>query len=322
MKYCPKCQHQMNKDGHDSRSSRQMYKCKLCGHKTPNPLGFIADKKTGETDWREWSKHLQSGQDLHQKASRSQDKCEIKIETDSEYIIYQPMSDLHIGAIGCNYKQLEEFTNAILKVPDLYFSTCGDNTDNFNRFHNMLAIHQMQMSPEEQLKFFESWIEDTKHKFLFSTWGNHEEMEEKSSGVNSVKNILNRSLVYFNGIGVANLQVNEIEYTIAATHKTRFNSSFNKTHGLKQMARKELPNCDIYISGHTHDPAYEMSVERGTWQLFTVLGSMKSNDGYAKRYFTYWISNQMTAIVLNTRKKEFIPFLNLEQAFKYAGVKR
>lgn len=312
---CPVCNGELAKCG--TKKNRQNYRCKNCGKQTLRPLIHVLDKKEGSADWREWSSHLKNGQKLHEKSSYSQTKCTIEINTDKKYIIYQPLSDIHLGSIGCNYEQLENFTNEILARNDLFFSTHGDHIDGFFRFKNQLTVHQMQMSPEDQIRFLESWIEEVRHKFLFSTWGNHEEMEEKASGMNTTKRILGKRLVYFNGIGLAQLLVNGIEYKIAATHKTRYNSSFNRTHGLKQLARRDIPDADIYLSGHTHDPGFEYSFERGFWQLFVVLGSMKENDGYAKRYFAYHSSQQMTTIVLNAEKKEIIPFHNINQAIYF-----
>lgn len=317
MFYC-ECGGELRKDG--TKEKKQNYKCKVCGSQTINPKLCIHDKKEPVFQWRDWSKHLKEGQELHELSSYSQDVCNIQINTNNKYIVYQPLSDIHIGSIGCNYGALEDFTNEILTRKDLYLSTHGDHIDGFFKFKNMLAVHQMQLSPEEQIRFVESWVEEIKHKFLFSTWGNHEEMEEKNTGMNSIKRILGKRLVYFNGIGVAKIKVNDIEYTIAATHKTRFNSSFNKTHGLKQLARKDIPDADIYLSGHTHDPSFEYSFERGLWQLFVVLGSLKGNDGFGKRYFSYHSTQQMTAIVLNSETKEIIPFLTLEQAIHYAKI--
>ena len=317
MYFC-ECGGELRKDGF--KRGIQSYRCKKCGSQTTNPKFFVEDKKEPIFKWRDWSKHLKEGQILHELSSYSQDICNIKINTDKKYIVYQPLSDIHIGSIGCNYGALEDFTNEIVNRKNLYFSTHGDHIDGFFQFKNMLAVHQMQLSPEEQIRFVESWVEEVRHKFLFSTWGNHEEMEEKNTGLNSVKRILGKRLVYFNGIGVAKIKVNDIEYTVAATHKTRFNSSFNKTHGLKQLARKDIPDADIYLSGHTHDPSFEYSFERGLWQLFVVLGSLKGNDGFGKRYFSYHSTQQMTAIVLNSQTKEFIPFLTLEQAIKFAEI--
>jgi len=319
MYICPKCGGPLVKSGH--KNDKQNYICKVCSRQTIKPKRQKNNKKRPETNWREWLKHLKCGQKLHEKSSGSQDSCDIHIKTSGEYIIYQPISDMHLGSIGCDYESLEAFTDAILRYKNVFFSLTGDNIDGFYSFKNMLAVHQMQMSPEEQLNFFESWIKEVQHKFLFSTWGNHEEMEERASGMNSTKRMLNRQLVYFNGIGIANLNINDIKYQIVATHKTRNNSMYNRTHGLKQLARMQLPAADIYIAGHLHSSAFEVQYERDKMQVFALLGTLKKNDGFAKRYFSYWSNQQMTAFVLNAKKKEIVPFATLEQAIKFCGIK-
>jgi len=313
---CNKCGASVTKKGFDT-AGKQRYMCIVCGHRTVHPKEFQSDKKQGSTDWREWSENCIERQNLHEKASSSQDVCNIFLKTDKPFIIYQPLADLHIGNIGTSYKDLIEWTDQILQIPELYFSVMGDLADKFSAFKNMLAVHQMILSPEEQDKFIESWVEETQHKFLFSTWGNHEEMEERASGQNAVKNILNKKLVYFNGIGVANLHINDIKYKIVATHKTRANSCFNKTHGLKRLARENIPDGDIYVAGHNHTGAFEFTEERSLWQVFIKLCSLKKNDGYAKRYFTYFCDTTMPNVVLNTQKHEFTPFRTLSEALQF-----
>lgn len=144
------------------------------------------------------------------------------------------------------------------------------------------------------------------------------EFEERVSGRNTAKKILAKRTVYFNGIGVCLLYINDICYKIVVTHKTRYNSSFNKTHGLKQLARREIPDADVYLAEHTHDPAYEVSFERGMFQVYAVTGSIKVNDGYAKRYFSYFSTEQDVAFVLDSKKHRIIPFPCLEDALDFA----
>ena len=147
------------------------------------------------------------------------------------------------------------------------------------------------------------------------------EFEERVSARNTVKKILSRNVVYFNGIGVCNIKVNDQTYKAVSTHKCRYNSSFNKTHGLKQLARRDIPDADVYISAHIHDPAYEISFERGIEQAFIVLGSIKRNDGYAKRYFADFSARRDAAIVLDSTEHRMIVFPCLEDALDYAKLK-
>ena len=276
-----------------------------------------SDKKMGETNWLEISETLVRKQEIHEKASWSQNKATIEIKTELPYIIFDPLADTHIGAIGCNYESLKAITMGIVNNPFIYTALIGDVTDNFVSFKNQLPVLTQLLSPDEQDDFVVSWLNTLLPKLLFSTWGNHEEFEERATGRNAIKKLLNRNAVYYNGIGVCILKLNGVEYKIAATHRTRFNSSFNKTHGLKQLARRDIPDADIYISAHTHDPSIEVTWERGLQQTFMVLDSFKENDGYAKRNFSYWTNRQSNCVVLNTRKKEVIPFKCLDEALYY-----
>lgn len=286
-----------------------------------NAVEKTVDKKIGEFNWREWLPNITERQRLHEKASWSQDSANITINTDFPCIVYKPLADNHIGDIGCDYNRLLELTDLVKSIPYLYISLTGDDTDNFVSFKNQLPMLSQILSPEEQDEFLLSWLEELKDKILFSGWGNHQEFEEKVSARSSVKNILNRNLVYFNGIGICNLQLNAQKYKIVSTHTTRYSSSFNKTHGLKQLARKDIPDADIYIAGHIHDPAQEYTYERGVFQLFMVLGSLKMNDGYSKRWFSYFTAQKDGAVVLDTQQHRFIPYPCLEDALEYAKLR-
>ena len=323
---CPKCaSKKVIMKG--MRAGRQRYKCTECGgwFTTPAAKEIIEteivedDKKLGVFDWREWAELLVKRQGLHEKASFSQDSATVKIDTKYRYIVYKPLADLHIGDIGTNYADLIDFTDSIKSLPYVYISLSGDETDNFVSFKNQLAVLQQIMSPDEQDRFLESWLAELDSRILFSGWGNHScDFEEKVSGKNAAKRILSKNLIYFNGIGVCNLIINGQKYKIAATHKTRFNSAFNKTHGLKQLARRDIPDADIYISAHTHDPDFEWSPERGLEQYFIVLGSLKRNDGYAKRYFSYFSCRKDPAIVFDTMQHRIIVTACLDDAIEFA----
>lgn len=320
MTYCPKCNSdKLTKNGKNLQTGKQAYLCKMCGTSTLNPKTFQANKKTGVTDWREVANHCDARQNLHEKASHSQDYAKIQIKTKKKYIILQPISDVHIGSIGTQYKDFINWTDEILKLDDVYLCSLGDMIDKFSTFKNMLAVHQMILTPEEQDEFLNSWIDETAHKFLFSTWGNHEAMEERASGQNSAKKVYNRKLVYFNGIGIVDLLINGINYKLVASHSTPGNSVFNPSHGMKRIAREMIPDADVYMTGHNHKANIEQSVERDKWQTFLKMGTLKTNDGFTKRYFNYYSDATMPCLVFNTEKKEVIPFRTLNQSLDFIG---
>ena len=329
---CPKCSgSNLIKVGF--YHGKQKYKCNVCGrwftedtakiernieYRNENST-LLLDKKIGEVNFREVVSHLQERQRLHDKASYSQSDVHPYLKTKSDKIIILPLSDLHIGALGTDYELLLSFNDFLLKHDSIYTILVGDIADNFVSFKNKLAMHQMILSPEEQDQFVESWIKEIKHKILSAFWGNHEEMEERASGRNAIKRILSHNVPYVNGIGRVKLNINNEEYRICATHKTRYYTSLNMTHGLKRLAQMELPDEDIYIAGDKHVPDMEVAFQRGQRQTFLQLGTLKTEDSYSKRYFSYFTSSAMPCVALDSRKHQVTPFWTLDEAMEYVN---
>lgn len=316
---CPKCSSNKLRHNGNKDNGQHIYKCAECGYQTTNPIiKNIIDKQKSNFSYQDFIDNINQRKKLESDASYSQDYVKVELFTELPFIIILPLADAHIGSFGTDYAQLREFILALKNKPYLYTFSIGDDIDNFSKFKNMLPVLKQQLNPENQDKFLESMLKDIGYKFLFASWGNHNEFEEKLDGRSSVKRIYSENRIpYFNGMGIASVFINGIEYIISPTHKTRFNSSFNKTHGLKQMARNTISGADIYISGHVHNGAFEVTTEQTKPQLFMVQNSLKKDDGYARRYFSYYLNEDLYCFVLNTEKKEFIPFQNLEQAEYY-----
>ena len=307
---------------HVNRDGVRVYYCRDCGYQRApiTDAALPVDKKVGEVRWRDWTGHLKGRQELDAKASWSQKEGTIEIHAPYRCIVYKPMADIHIGSLGTDYDTLTDFTDGLVGCPWLYSSLTGDDTDNFSRFKNLMPVLHQGMPPDVQDAFLADWVSEIAHKMLFATWGNHAEFEEKDTGRNTVKKVLSHRLVYFDGIGVANLKLGEQTYKVAVTHKTRFHSSFNKTHGLKQLARRDIPDADIYIAGDKHDPAYEVSFERGREQVFILLGTLKRKDTFGERYFSFYAAQRDAAVVLFRDEHRAVPFPSLRDAMEFADL--
>jgi UDP-2,3-diacylglucosamine pyrophosphatase LpxH len=289
----------------------------IINHEKQDIKRSYVDKKEAEVDWESWVDMFTDYTDLTKKASTSNDKGTVELVTDLPYIIIQPFGDLHLGSGGVDYRYFKDFTNGVLDTPELMLCLLGDMVDGFVNFKNMLAVHQQIVAPYLQDEIFTDWLRTVEHKVLFSTFDNHSIFEERSTGKNAIKKIQSENLMYFNGMGQANIIVNDIEYRIVCTHKTTYNSSFNRTHGLKQMSRKQIQGGDIYMAGHIHTPAMEVCFEHGQDQIFVMIGTLKVNDGFAKRFFDAYCSSIMPCIVLDTKRKHMIPFWELNDAIKF-----
>lgn len=277
------------------------------------------NKKKGSSHWRDWLPNIKERQKLRKTASHTQREVKIEIPAKEDKIIVLPLSDTHIGAMATDYDKFVALTETVLNNPNIYVALIGDLTDHFVNFRNMAAVHGQILNPEEQIIFLQSWIEDIKPKVLFATWCNHSEFEEKQTGFNTVKRILEDRLVYFNGIGQADVTVGKATYNIVATHKTRYYSSFNLTHGLKQLARKDKPGGDIYIGGDKHEPDMSVSPIGSVMTTFLQLGTLKTNDVYSQRYFSFYTHAEFPCVVLDTTKKNHIPFMHVDDAIDFCN---
>lgn len=305
-----------------NRAGERIYYCRDCGRKKDasqlGPMTVPEDKKVGEFSWREWGKHITARQRLVDKASWAQKSGVVAIEGDFDVAVIKGLADAHFGSLGVDYESVADFTDNVVGIPYLFTALFGDDTDNFAQFKNVMPVLNQGMTPAQQDTFLESWLADVAHKVLFSVWGNHAEFEEKSTGRNSVKRILSKKTVHFDGIGVAHIKFGNQQYKIAVTHKTRNHSSLNLTHGLKWLARRDIPDADAYIAGDKHDPAYEISNMHGQEKIFMLLGTLKKRDSFGERYFSYFAAQNDGALTINRKTHDMRAHRSLAHALEYA----
>ncbi len=276
------------------------------------------DKKIGSFNYEEAIEQMIKLQEIKRNASSSQQLANINISTKHKKIIGINLADMHLGSFGADYNLFQQYTDLILTHPQVYVFLVGDLTDNFIAFKNQAAIFSQAVSPAMQKMILQGWVEKIQHKILVSTWCNHSEMEEKASGLNAIADVLKAKSLYLDGIGKVNLCINNIVYEIVLTHKTRNFSMFNKTHGLKQLARNDLPLCDLYIAGDRHDPSMETTFLQGKRMTMIQLGSFKTEDAYSRRYFSYSTSPVMPCVVFDTTEHSLTGFWTIDEAIHYA----
>jgi hypothetical protein len=280
----------------------------------------LDNKRIGKMNYREVLGFAKGMQDVKNRASSAQNTANIYIKTKHEKIILQPLADAHLGSFGCDYGLLEEYTELLKRIPNLYTSFLGDMNDGFLAFRNQKAVFSQVLNPELQVAVYKGWIEDIQQKILWAVWDNHTQFEEAASGFNTVRDMLKHKVAYLDGIGKVTLTLNDVTYTIACTHKTRNWSSFNFTHGLKNLVRNDLPLVDIAMAGDRHVPEFATTFMQGKPITLIQSGTLKTQDSYSAQYFSFATSPAMPCVVLNTKDKLVVPFWNLRDAMVYCGL--
>jgi len=277
-----------------------------------------SDKAVGDFNWQEWSEWVKDGQKLRKKASSSQTHAKITLGDGTKPVILAMLGDLHLGSWGVDYEKLETITAEIKQTAGLYIALMGDLVEMAIKMRSVLEVVGQVLTPEQQLQFLESWIEEIAPKVAFSVWCNHAvEREEKASGISSVKNLLNKRSVYFNGIGHADITVGEQLYKIAASHKFRGGSVFDATAGPKRYMRLEAHDREIALQGDLHRPGISSYVEGGEHKVAMTSSTLQLASSYAQRYFSLKTWPVFPCLVLRHDRHEKIPFWSLQDALAY-----
>ena len=286
----------------------------------PPPQVVSSDKKYPEMDWREWVDHAKRTQKLYRKASATQKFAHIELGDGTRPVCLLPFSDQHIGGRGVLYDEFERMTDEIVDTPDLYVALLNDLEEYAIKLRSVAEVCAQIFGPDKQDQFVEQWFDYIAPKVAFATWSNHEiERAEKQSGSSFLKRIMSKRVVFFDGIGHADIKVGEQVYHFAASHKFRGYSYMNACHAGSRYMRFEGVDREIAIMGDIHTPAFAHYYDGPRQRLSLVAGTLNVDSVYANRYFSIFTQPQFPCIELNHKHHEFTPFKNVGQWLKHRG---
>lgn len=282
--------------------------------------GIRSDKKRGEFDWREWADKLTELQQLKRQGSHTQDHAFIELGDGTRPVALASFSDQHMGSWGCDYRALKSLTDELLGTPDLYIALLGDYGQYSIKLRSVLEVMDNALPPEQQTEFVDAWFRDIWHKVAFATWDNHAvERQEQLAGESSVKKLLSKKVVYFNGIGHVDLKVGNQLYKGVVTHKFRGRSLLNPTHGQMRYMRFEGHDRDWAMAGDSHVPGMAKYTDGDKVRVAINCGSLQTNSGFGKRYFSLTTHPVYPIIVFDPDKKEMTPFWSVKEWLKARG---
>ncbi len=282
--------------------------------------GIRSDKRVGSANWRDWSKELTQMQRSHRKRSFGQDRATIELGDGNHEICLATLSDMHMGSWGCDYGMLQELTDEIIQTPNLFVGLVGDYGQYAIRLRNVLEISDNIIPPESQTDFIQSWFDEIWPKVAFATWDNHGvERQESTSGESSVKRMLSRRVVYFNGIGHIDIKVGQQVYKGAVSHAWRGTSFLNPVHGPQRYMRFEGPDREFCIGGDTHKPGMMKYPDGDIERVAINCGSLQYNSGFGKRYFSLTTHPAFPCLVLSPHRHRMTPFYSVKEWLDLCG---
>lgn len=288
--------------------------------KMPAPVTHVtgkdirSDKKTGELNWREWVPAINNLQKLKSKSSFTQDRAFIELGNGKRPAVLVPFSDQHMGAWSTSHELLQRITDEILETEDVYVALVGDYGQYAIKLRGVLEVADNLLPPEQQTQFIESWFNEIWPKVAFATWDNHGvERQEKQAGESSVKKILSRKVVYFNGIGHVDIKVGNQIYFGAVSHRFRGTSMLNPVHAAMRYMRHEGIDREFAMQGDTHRPGMAKYTDGERTRVAINCGSIQINSGYGKRWFSLTTHPAYPVIVFHPDRHEMTPFWSLKE---------
>lgn len=272
----------------------------------------IEDKvEIDDISWRDMLPAIEQMKNLRGRNTSSSHYIDVSVNTKNPICVI-PFGDAHIGAIGTDYNLFQTITDEIIKTPNLYIILMGDELDLAIKLRSIAEIMTSVLTPELQIQFMKSWLNDIKHKVLFAVQGNHDARIKQVSGVDVPRNIITKVVPYSTGICHVNLQVGNITYKIAAAHKFPGHSMWNVNHANKKYGTMQYADGDIYMGAHTHRPGGAFDWESGKLKVYLNSATLKTKDEYAATWFSILTSPVYPCIVLDPNEKLISPFVSVK----------
>jgi predicted phosphodiesterase len=258
------------------------------------------------------------------------DSVKIKLDRVLDYIAIDPLADLHIGDKQSDLKLIKQRIERIKNNPNLYCILNGDIINTALKA-SVSDVYSETISPMEQLNYINNLFSPIKDKILAITTGNHERRSVRESslspmylfaqqlgledrfGENGI--VLFLKLGELKGKKATNRNKNrQVSYTFYITHgRGGGRKAGSKMQGLLDLSN--ILDVDIYIRGHTHQPAVLEGVSFRTDprncsiqeypQLYINTSATLDYGGYGQASEYTPLSKQTPIIYLNGHKKQF-----------------
>lgn len=282
--------------------------------------GIRSDKKRGEFSWREWSKELTRLKALKRKSSHTQDHAFIELGDGTRPVALASFSDQHMGSWGCDYERLVEMTDELKNTKDLYIGLLGDYGQYAIKLRSVLEVMDNALPPEQQTEFIESWFSEIWSKVAFALFDNHGvQRSEELAGESALKKMLSKKIIYFNGIGHVDLKVGNQIYRGAVSHAFRGRSMLNPVHAIQRYMRMEGWDREWGMMGDSHVPGMLKYTDGDKIRVAVNSGSLQSNSGYAKRWFSLTTHACYPIIEFRHDKHEMNPYWSVKSWLEARG---
>jgi hypothetical protein len=221
---------------------------------------------------------------------------------DVDKLYYADLSDIHLGAKGCDHTALQNTLDLIERIPNFYFMLGGDTLNHANKGSKSSPFEEDMTAREQILGKFEKgklvkkgavqYFSHLKDRIIGTIDGNHDTTRGKEFNDISPKEYMASEvgIRYFGEMALVSMTVGSNLYTHFHHHIT---GSTGKKINLNKLQEKGAEFWFDFIWGehthrHSHGSDYVVSIhEKHKYpivrpQYYINTGSFLSFSGYAK----------------------------------------
>jgi hypothetical protein len=239
--------------------------------------------------WHEILEHARQGAELQKAFRPVRTHTERKINTPHEHIFVVSMSDFHLGSPATDYEAFLETTNLILNDERFFIMVCGPDMEMaFAWFRAAEAVLNQTIPPFLQVEAYRLWLDEMLPRTIAVTGDNHgDERLERQLGDIGV--LWRDDVPYFRAMGRLDLSLQygddePVGYEVVMAHRYKGSSIYHDLQPALRLMRDFYPLADIYVTAHTHSPAFMRGVffkearPLKPLQNFVVNGSFKTGN--------------------------------------------
>lgn len=181
-----------------------------------------------------------------------------------------PISDVHLGSIGCMEQEFIKFIQTVKETPNMYLTLGGDLIDNGTR-SSVTNVFRATMFPSQQKKEMANILNEVKDRILCFVPGNHERRSGKDADDDPIYDIaakLDLEHLYRENIAFVKIQMGKREtvngktsngdlrptYTLVVTHGSGGGIMTGGAVNRGERYGYVVDGMDALIIGHTHKP--------------------------------------------------------------------
>ncbi len=287
----------MEREGLGSLDDVRNLSDKSQGAPPPAQTGLEAWKSEHrELTWREMVEHARAGAELQREFRPNMRRVARRIITDKP-IFMVSAADFHLGSSHTDYDAFINTSDLLFSDERFYLAIAGaDQETAFAWFRSAEAVLDQVLPPAMQIDLFKKWLDEIITRTLCVCGDNHTD-ERLERVLGDIGSVWRSDVPYFKTQGLLTLEIGPdadhlARYEVMLAHRYRGTAAYHDLQPALKMLHTLYPLADIYVTAHTHEPAYmngcffpEARAGKPRQHL-AVCGTFKTGDDlYAQRNY-------------------------------------